>query len=380
MDSSALEPRWRNIIGLDTLLWLKDHRVDSLVVFPGAAYICMAIEAMCELLETQLSATRVSVKDILFLKAFIIPPMPEKVEVQLSLNTPLYRGKGPGSTCREFRITSLSSDGKWTQNCCGKSRVDFPTPESHDDEPDPESDHQIATKMIPALLQQCKVQVIDSRDVYEKLKANGNFYGSQFAAISKLEVRDEKEATARVIIRDMPSTTPSKRNQLHVIHPTTLDALMHSSLPLYTYRNSPGSIMPVSIEELTISSDFESRPGEQVFARVTLASEGPRTAKMQIMGFNTDRPGKSGPALLISGMELRGLGEKHGDNSLAPDLSGISYQMEWGQDPDYIRLPNTKSFMPKGFDKSQIRKISILSEAASVYTHRTYNRMWSGCH
>lgn len=43
--SSMIEPTWRNILRVSDIPWLKDHIVQSTVVFPAAGYIAMAIEA-----------------------------------------------------------------------------------------------------------------------------------------------------------------------------------------------------------------------------------------------------------------------------------------------------------------------------------------------
>jgi acyl transferase domain-containing protein len=44
--SNALTPTWRNFLRLSGTEWLNDHQIDGTVVFPGAGYIAMAIEAI----------------------------------------------------------------------------------------------------------------------------------------------------------------------------------------------------------------------------------------------------------------------------------------------------------------------------------------------
>ena len=375
VDSSTLEPRWRNFISLDEIPWLKDHVVDGLVIFPGAAYICMAIEAVCEVLEVQPSNTYAvcSMRDISFLRALVVPPTPGKVEVHLSLNATLGEDTGSGSTWREFRITSLSKEGNWTQNCCGKIKFNVSAPRNQNDELCSYLDHNITKELALSNFQGRDHQEISSEELYETLKANGNYYGAHFAAIEKLQVRDMNLAIARVIVPDFPSRmSPPNYDQFSIVHPVTLDALMHSSLPLYTFQKGPGAIMPVSIDELTITSNLESRPGQRILGSTKLVSEGPRMATVKIIGFNADQPAGSGPTLLISGMGLRGLGDIQGQYS---DVPGISYQMEWGPDPDHIRLPNTQSVTPAGFDKSQAKKLGSLNKAASVYIYNTIEQL-----
>lgn len=43
---------WRNILRVKDVPWMKDHRVDGSIVFPGAGYIAMAIEGICQTTNT----------------------------------------------------------------------------------------------------------------------------------------------------------------------------------------------------------------------------------------------------------------------------------------------------------------------------------------
>lgn len=43
--STPVGPCWRHLFGVISLPWLQDHTVHNLKVLPGAAYVCMAVEA-----------------------------------------------------------------------------------------------------------------------------------------------------------------------------------------------------------------------------------------------------------------------------------------------------------------------------------------------
>lgn len=82
--STPLEPSWRHIISIASLPWLAEHVIDNLVVFPGAGYICMAIEAIRQIVSASQPLRRIqsfSLKDISFFKALVIPPTPQKIEL-----------------------------------------------------------------------------------------------------------------------------------------------------------------------------------------------------------------------------------------------------------------------------------------------------------
>lgn len=47
--ASDFRPAWRNILKLETVPWIRDHQIQSDIVFPGAAYIAMVGEAIRQL-------------------------------------------------------------------------------------------------------------------------------------------------------------------------------------------------------------------------------------------------------------------------------------------------------------------------------------------
>ncbi|KKY38892.1 putative polyketide synthase [Diaporthe ampelina] len=85
-EGTDLEPRWRHFVSLATLPWLADHVVDGLVVFPGAGYLCMAIEGVAQLVRQrfpQRSIETVAPRNVLFKRGLVVPES-EQVELQLS--------------------------------------------------------------------------------------------------------------------------------------------------------------------------------------------------------------------------------------------------------------------------------------------------------
>ncbi|KAI4218847.1 MAG: hypothetical protein L6R36_008717, partial [Xanthoria steineri] len=76
--STPLEPCWRHLVGVDSLPWLQDHTVDNLKVLPGAAYICMAVEAARQLFAeaSGLPDFGVVLKNVNFWRVLVIPEAP----------------------------------------------------------------------------------------------------------------------------------------------------------------------------------------------------------------------------------------------------------------------------------------------------------------
>ncbi|KAJ5137695.1 hypothetical protein N7526_003928 [Penicillium atrosanguineum] len=109
------EPRWRNYLRISEIPWLKDHTIQSDIVFPAAGYICMAIEAAMQLVadigDIAAFAWKVSIRS-----ALIIPET-AGIEIMTSLhfNHEADRsGSGYG-----FHVYSVSKENRGTEHCTG---------------------------------------------------------------------------------------------------------------------------------------------------------------------------------------------------------------------------------------------------------------------
>ena len=72
---SRLTTTWRNILDIKEVDWLKDHRLGPSIVFPTAAYLAMAVEAMCQVSELQLyECPGIELRKFTFLKALDLDP------------------------------------------------------------------------------------------------------------------------------------------------------------------------------------------------------------------------------------------------------------------------------------------------------------------
>ncbi|TEY79898.1 hypothetical protein BOTCAL_0040g00130 [Botryotinia calthae] len=331
--STSIEPAWMHILGQDQFPWLADHVVDGLVIFPGSGYFCMAIEAVSQLLESRKTSGVVPtfiLRNVSFLNALIIPPSPSKVEVQLSLR--LCRNSIQDSY--EFKVSALGDGESWHEHCRGMIQVDYLSElaeayifhfscyekEFFDDDDDDNN------------LQQ---QDLNVETLYNQMQSNGNTYGPSFKAIRLLKMNKLK-AVASIEIPNVQSIMPANYMQPHIIHPTTLDALLHTSLPLYSSIYGAGSVMPVFIGKLSLRGDINSQPGERFKSHTILNSKEIGSAFVNLCVNKADDPDLQHPILEIFEMEIRGFGEIA---ATKPDFQRkFSYQMKWASDIEHLHL------------------------------------------
>ncbi|TWU76947.1 t1pks [Metarhizium rileyi] len=116
--SIVRHPIFRNYLRLSELPWLKEHVVENKVVFPGAGYIGMAIEAAIRTDDVK-SVKMIQLKDIVIKNALLIPNTDEGVEVLLELKPVTLSAKSHSDTCYEFNVFSYDEASNCTSHCYG---------------------------------------------------------------------------------------------------------------------------------------------------------------------------------------------------------------------------------------------------------------------
>lgn len=336
--SSIHEPVWRNLVGTDDLPWLKDHIADGLSVFPGAGYLCSAIEAMRQIsVDCGASAPirRFIMKDVHFLKALVIPESPAKAEIKFSLR--LNQATGSVSTdWKQFQVECRTLDGIWHSHCRGFVRVEHQQP-LDEVELDREDRLVLTTQREKLKCRKARcTKDIDVKDLYAILKANGNEYRSNFSILQDLRTSGS-EAVGSIRIPDIAECMPSKFMRPHLIHPATLDSLFHINIPLFHECCSLGPAIPVSIEEVVVSAQIAQKPGTELILTTKLSPEDSRSARVNVMAFQYNGDLNTESMISMTNIELRGVGEIQkalGSRSTTPNMI---HRHVWDVDVEALR-------------------------------------------
>lgn len=319
--STSREPRWRHMIDLTTLPWLAHHVLNGLPIFPGSGYICMVVEAIIQLTKenhSDKSLAKILFRNVSFVRALVVPNSPERIETQLSLQR---RDDGPLSF--SFSITSFS-DGDWHENCTGL--IDGTLGEgSGTAEP----------RKITRGSASGNETTLTASDFYDSLAAVGTVYGPTFAAVQTLSFDAEgNQASGTVKVPYTASLMPGQHQAPHLIHPTTLDALQHVSLPLIERTLGPGLIMPVHIDELLMAGESEltNTPGSELHVESRLISGQFRKAVAEL---SVTAGGI--PVLLFAGVEVRNLAATGSPTDQVSSTRDMAFAVKWLPDLDYLR-------------------------------------------
>jgi acyl transferase domain-containing protein len=230
-------PVWKKTLRLEDVPWLKDHKMGHEIVFPGAGYVAMAVEAIFQTLWSTSWEGREPVKyryrlrDLKFPRALVLDENADR-KITLAL-TPVAR------TTRswfEYKVSS-SNDGTWTEHSTGFIRIDTEFPDT------------IAPKSALEPLKYAK----PGRLWYKAMQDAGYNFGPHFQKEVEIEATVGQFSNRALISLEPP---PSKWDQSqYPIHPACLDGCFQSVAPSLWQgdRSSINAVLvPAVVDNITI--------------------------------------------------------------------------------------------------------------------------------
>ena len=351
ISSTSCNLSWRHVIDIDTLPWLQEHIIDNNVIFPGAAYICMAVEALCQTARSRQSSDvfeQFILKDLVFSRTLVIPESPERVEMQLDLQIPHFDHSTNSTGWAGFQIFSFSSDGICMKHCDGHIKADFRTTK---EEVEPFEQVAFATLNRHEDLHSFRLtcnQYHTRDDIYNELKVKGNCYGPHFATVQELHT-GSSQCLARITIPDITACMPLGFMQPNIIHPTILDALFHPTIHLFHQKWSAGPVIPLSIDHVSIFPNISTlaAPGRDILTTTVLCpTPRTRTATADIRALYQDEQMRVEPTVVVSGLELYGFDTPQLIGSDTRSARNETFNLAWNIDANFITSESLQSLKP----------------------------------
>jgi acyl transferase domain-containing protein len=272
-DWNECEARWTNRIILEQSRWLQDHRINGLVIFPAAAFIVMALEAMRQVHEDQTTITGYKMRDIQFPRAVALCQEPRGTELQLTLR----RGKTQPKesltalTWNDFAIHVYDSEG-WAECCSGAIAIEHEMVYHDFSEVDGREDSLAAgMHTVKSTVNTCQT-VVKTSDIYDAFARAGLEYGPFFEALHDVRWNENGEAMGAVDIQQWISLHGGPTDP-HLIHPTALDAILQMTFPAYSIygKNASATTIPTGFRSAWFSAhigEASSNTEARVHAKV----------------------------------------------------------------------------------------------------------------
>ncbi|KAL4784902.1 hypothetical protein BJX76DRAFT_367291 [Aspergillus varians] len=251
-DWNPLLPKWSNILQPSDPVWVQDHKVDNVIILPGAAMITMAVEAIKQVVDPDTTITGYELKNVNFMSALKITAGGSGAETRFHLRP---QGSAAAGSSTWWEFTLCSHDGSWVKNCVGTIKPITQATSKN------EADGSIGGKegQLQAMSSACPTS-LDANRFYEMLGSFGYQFGPAFVRISSIV----SDLSHRLVTDVLPYKGSNAHwSEQYTIHPTTLDALMQT-VPLLRSQGGTKKIpisIPSHIERAWLSNTGLSAPG-----------------------------------------------------------------------------------------------------------------------
>lgn len=255
-NQDATEPRWHNYIRLAEQPWIADHKVQHMVLYPGAGMIVMAVEAARELIDSARKLRAIEARNILFKRGVVVPGNDGSLETAIHL-----RPSGSSDTEVEytFKVFSQLDSESWHENCSGAVAICYESVSDESSPPLPEWDAEVAMR---AAIERRATRNIPPATFYRLFDKKMNLqYGPLHQNVTHC-VAGIGEGLGSITIPDTRAVMPCNFEYPHLIHPSTLDSVFHMQALGYLHSLSGDeSLIPISIESVYIAADVATEPG-----------------------------------------------------------------------------------------------------------------------
>lgn len=260
-EGNALEPTWRKVLLVEELPWLGEHVISGQVVFPFAAYVSVAEEALRQVSGGVLDAF--AARNFEVCSALHLEP-----GSPVELHTRLRRLAGEGEEAWDVQITAWKND-VWTEHCHAVvSARPFPS-------------QTVGTNLIE---RRTFPRALPKNKWYKTVEDLGCYFGPSFRGLDSITASPTtQEATARLHPHAADPTD-------YLMHPTAIDQGFQL-LSIATFhalqRRAQYVFMPRSVEEMFIRRSTVSS-GVPFWATVTGSSAGRKDMAGDIVSYTDD--------------------------------------------------------------------------------------------
>ncbi|XRM46123.1 hypothetical protein ABZX51_009176 [Aspergillus tubingensis] len=328
LESSDIEPSWRNLLSLVNVPWLGDHCVMGETQFPCAGYIGMINEAV-----RQISGMQDCTIRNLCIQAPLLLHQWEKMEIVTSAK-PVKISDRVASASYEFSIMSYNGI-EWVKHAVCQAAAGTAQLDLHLD-----STHECA-------------RPVTSDFLYQELRKLGLEYGPAFRGLESIRA-DPLRYRATAVLRT---------EDTHAVHPTTID----KGLQLLSVAASKGKSMQDSRPHVPVFVDTIQIGRNRPLVKVTASMESLAVSQPKTKVTLIDNTGQGNTRILsIKGVLLVPL-----ESSIKAESKNIPLATygEWRPDMDLITAQDQLSGL-KGLTDSQVRTIIAASTINMIQVHR----------
>lgn len=361
-DWNPLDARWRHFMRVSSLPWTDHHKINGTTLYPAAGMLVMAIEAARQLADPGRELSGFLLHDVSFHSALEIPNGSKGVEVNLHVRPRKESGEKDAGWL-DFRLYrhEPSTTSSWNENCSGSVQIMYKDTVTGDQDEMGilrENEAWVNARLDRArqFKAECK-ETAEPTQLYQKLDESGYQYGPAFQGITEL-LHDGGDAAIATVqtykwSRHFEGADPGSS---HIIHPTTLDTIMHTMLAVLTRGGTKtiATTIPTFAERIWISADGGlSSPGaESVTVFTNSGNSGLRGSHSSVLV--TDSSCQS-VLMDVENLETTAVASADADDVVVDQaLIKPGYTVDWKPDLTLLSLEQIDQFV-----KDQVAQLRV---------------------
>ena len=286
------EQRWRTIVNSDSMPWVRDHKVQSQILYPVAGYLIIAMEAAAKkAIAASKQFDRFCLREVVLNRALVLSESTD-VEMSISLRPHHQSARTSSASWDEFSIASWTDGQGWNEHCKG-----FVVAQSNEKLRVPcDMDLSLGGgeyKRFVADIEAACTGHMDADKVYGDLRQAGLGYGPLFRGLKNIRTDDGKHSFGEVYSADTASSMPHGYESEMLMHPATLDAYMHSVWPIMIQMNANhlATYVPTYMKNVFMSPNIRKESGgmSHVYAKLQSGQAASKTVTLNLNVVDPDQ-------------------------------------------------------------------------------------------
>lgn len=340
------DPTWRNFLRCSENPWIREHQVQGNILYPGAGMLVMAIEGAKQLAESANNNEVIygyELRDVSIVAALRVPDTEKGVEVMVQFHPRRTGTKAaPSTSLNEFAVSSWSEDtNEWIVHARGMISVTYASSITVSMQREIELE---SAAQKDAFLETKEICQKPARSfLYDVVDTIGMKYGPTFRNMKEL-FAGPGASYGVVSVPDTKAIMPVEFEYPSVVHPATLDSVLHLLFPAIAGEEQSMSeaVVPISFERVFVSADIPNTPGSNLHG-ISTAEKMSYTTWTSSITISDESYVK--PLIIMEGLGLASIG---GDNNTETvETRASCFDQVWHEDVDLLAPSHVKELVYK---------------------------------
>ncbi|KAI4710994.1 Type I Iterative PKS [Alternaria sp. Ai002NY15] len=364
------EHTWRNFLRCNENPWIREHKVQGDILYPGAGMLVMAIEAAHQLAQ-ETNADEVygfELRDVSIDTALRVPDTEKGIEVMTQLhNRRTGTRAAPSSTLYEFVVSSWSEEmNSWSAHARGLVSVVFKAFS-------PSMERELALENERYMLSLSNARDICQKParsfLYDTVETIGMQYGPTFRNMTELYA-GPSSSYGIIKVPDTKAVMPKGFEYPYVVHPATLDSVLHLVFPSISGDDQAlnEAVVPRSFDRIFVSARIPSTAGSELHGCSSAKKLSYTTWTSSI---TMSEATMTDPVVIMEGVVLASVGATE-NASKQLETRASCFAQNWHVDADLLSPSQIKELVYKRTLKSRDDDsvLDLLEFVCLVYIYR----------